>query len=51
MVQIAFTGRCRGKNPREVYKPTGRGQFPVTVLIVDTLPVAHLEYLASEHTV
>ena len=29
----------------------GRGQFLATVLIVDTLLVAHLEYLASEYTV
>ena len=32
-------------------KRIGRGQFLATVLIVDTLLVAHLEYLASEYTV
>ena len=51
MVQIAFTGRCRGKKPRDVYNPTGGGKISATVLIVDTLPVAHLEYLASEYSV
>jgi hypothetical protein len=51
MVQSAFTCRDSGQKPATVYKPIGRGQVPATVLIVDTLPVAHLEYLASEHTV
>jgi hypothetical protein len=51
MVQITSIYHFRVKKFGRGQKRIGRGKFCATVLIVDTLPVAHLEYLASEYSV
>jgi hypothetical protein len=51
MVQITSIYDLRAKKLGRGQKPIGLGHFRATVLIVDTLPVAHLEYLASEYSV
>jgi len=51
MLQIQSIYSFPRKEACSRVKRTGCRQFLAAVLIVDTLLVAHLEYLASEYTV